>query len=75
LKRTGACREEWANDAFKWLYVFEKEECNLDHKIELTSRELITPVLLNGLNYNTRRNKSVFINLVCYEVVSEETYY
>jgi hypothetical protein len=75
LKRTGACREEWANDAFEWLHASEKKECNLDHKIEPTSRELTMPVLLNGLNYNTRRNKSVFIDLVCYKVVSQETYY
>jgi hypothetical protein len=37
LKRTGARREEWADDAFEWLHASEKEECNLDHKIEPTS--------------------------------------
>jgi hypothetical protein len=47
----------------------------LDHKIEPTSHESTTHVLLNGLNHDTEGNKSVFIDFVCYEVESEKTYY
>ncbi|KAH8590348.1 hypothetical protein B0O99DRAFT_599021 [Bisporella sp. PMI_857] len=75
LKRTGARREEWANDSFEWFYASEKEKCRLDHDIEPTSCESTVHVLLNGLNYNSERNKSVFIDLVRYEVESEKTYY
>jgi len=75
LKRTGARMEEWANDSFEWLHASEKEECKLDHKIEPTSRESTAHVLLNGLNYDTEGNKSVFIDFVRYEVESEKIYY
>lgn len=75
LKRTGARMEEWANDSFEWLYASEKEECKLDHKIEPTSCESTAHVLLNGLSHDSERNKSVFIDLVRYEVASEEIYY
>ena len=67
--------EEWAKDSFEWLYLSKKEECKLDHKVEPTSRESTAHVLLNGLNHDTERNKSVFIDFVRYEVESEKTYY
>jgi hypothetical protein len=75
LKRTSARVEEWANDSFKWLYLSKKEECKLDHKIEPTSHESTIYILLSGLNHDTERNKSVFIDFVRNEVESEKTYY
>ena len=75
LKRTSARIEEQTNNSFTQLHVSKKEECKLNLKIKPTSRELTTYVLLNGLNHNTKRNKSVFINFVRYEVESKKTYY
>jgi len=75
LKRTGARREEWANDSFKWLHASKKEKCRLDHDIKPTSCESTAYVLLNGVNDDSERNKSVFINLVRYEMESEKIYY
>jgi hypothetical protein len=75
LKRTGARREGWANDSFEWLHASEKEKCRLDHDIKPTSYESTAHVLLNGVNYDSERNKSVFINLVRYEIESKKIYY
>ena len=56
LKRTGARREEWANDSFEWFHASEKEKCRLDHDIEPTYCESTAHVLLNDLNYDFGRN-------------------
>ena len=46
-----------------------------DHNIKPTSCKSTTLVLLSGLNYDSKRDKSVFIDLVGYEVESKKTYY
>lgn len=75
LKRTSARMEEWANDSCEWLHASEKEEWKLDHKIKPTSRESTAHALLNVMNYDSERNKSVFIDLVRYQVESEKIYF
>jgi hypothetical protein len=63
---------DWRDDCCEWLNMSEKAEYLANHNIEPSSHETTASIIRNGVKGDQNRNKSHFVDLVSYEIKSED---